>query len=432
MDLGINALDAEAAVAGSILIDPRAFDAVASMLTPDAFRSQLCRSVFQAARDLAAEGTPVDPVSIAKRIRREGSQIGNQSLIELMNVTPTAANVTYYAQAVLDEAKRRGLRDLGERLLSDGTTPADQLLSQAADAVSALVDSAVDSRCLSSFDMMRIFYRNLEKREAGEKNVLPSGFPNLDKLLGGGFLKGGLYIIAARPGVGKTTFGLNLAENFPGGVLFVSLEMSPEQLTAKRLAMETGIPASRLLMGNDLSDEECGKICIASGKLSERGLTVNRKMGATVPEIAIMARSIQGLSAVVVDYLGLIREKGPTRYEQITQVSGALKHMAISLNVPVLALAQLNRAAEARTDKRPSLADLRDSGSIEQDADGVLLLFRQDYYGEKKPKNPWTPSLIECEVAKNRHAATGTAYFNGFLAVSRIAEAQVDHRRSAG
>lgn len=422
-----NVLDAETAVVGSILIDSRAFDAVSDLLTPEAFQTELCRAVFRAAQELTAQGLPVDPVVIGKRIRETGGEISNQTLAELMEVTPSAANVEYYAGLVLDGAKRRKLRDLAEKILEDGTAPTDELLSQTAGEISSLVESAVGSRCITSNDMLHRFYDDLASREAGKKNVLPSGFPNLDKVLGGGFLRGGLYIIAARPGMGKTTVALNLADNFTGGVLFVSLEMSPEQLTAKRLARETGIPSNRLLMGNGLTDDEYVKICSASSDLSGSGLTVNRRVGATVPEIAVMARSVQNLSAVVVDYIGLVQHKGAgSRYEAMTEISGALKRLAISLNVPVIALAQLNRAAETRTDKRPSLADLRDSGAIEQDADGVLLLYRPDYYQKEKPaQNAWTPSLIECEIAKNRHAATGKTYFDGYLAVSRIAEARV-------
>lgn len=170
---------------------------------------------------------------------------------------------------------------------------------------------------------------------------------------------------------------------------------------------------------------EYEKICAATAKLSSSGVSVNRRMGVTVPEITVMARSVHNLSAVVVDYLGLIQHKGAgSRYEAVTEISEALKRLAISLNVPIIALAQLNRAAETRQDKKPCLADLRDSGAIEQDADGVLLLYRQDYYEKQdKPPETWVPSLIECEVAKNRHAATGKVFFNGYLPVSRIAEA---------
>ena len=420
----LNALDAENAVAGSILIDSRAFDAVSDILSPESFQSELCRTIFQAAQSLSASGQPIDPVSISKRIRETGAQINNETIVELMDITPTAANVQYYAGVVQDGAKRRELRKIAERILESDFAPADELLSSAAADVSALVESAVGSRCVTSLDMMRSFYDDLAEREAGKKNFLSSGFPKLDKVLGGGFVNGGLYVIAARPGMGKTTVALNLAENFSGGVLFVSLEMVVNQLTAKRLARETGIPSNRLLLGSSLSDEEYVKICAAAEKISDSGLVINRKMGATVPEISVMARSIHNLSAVVVDYMGLIQHKGAgSRYEAITEISGALKRLAISLNVPVIALAQLNRAAEARQDKKPNLSDLRDSGAIEQDADAVLLLYRQDYYTktEELPQS-LVPSLIECEVAKNRHAATGMVRFNGYLALSRITE----------
>lgn len=421
----LNALDAENAVAGSILIDSRAFDAVSDILSPDSFQSELCRSIYQAAQILSAAGQPIDPVAVSKCLRENGKQISNQTICELMEITPTAANVEYYAGIVLDSAKRRGLRDIAERILEDDSTPTDDVLSSVAEDVSVLVGSAVGNRCVTSLDMMRGFYDDLVAREAGKKNFVSSGFPKLDKVLGGGFLNGGLYIIAARPGMGKTTVALNLADNFPGDVLFVSLEMAENQITAKRLARETGIPSNRLLLGSRLRDDEYICICTATAKLSNSGVFVNRKMGVTVPEISVMARSIHNLSAVVVDYLGLIQHKGAgSRYEAITEISGALKRLAISLNVPVIALAQLNRAAETRQEKRPSLADLRDSGAIEQDADGVMLLYRQDYYTKPdEPPQSCVPSLIECEIAKNRHAATGKVFFNGYLSVSRISEA---------
>ena len=253
---------------------------------------------------------------------------------------------------------------------------------------------------------------------------MPSGYPQLDALLGGGFLNSGLYIIAARPGMGKTTFALNIADQFDGNVLFVSLEMSTEQVTAKRLARVAGLPSSTLLMRDNLVDGEWEKVADASSKLAKSGMVVNRKMGVTVSEIGLMARSVKNLTAVVVDYLGLIRsDVRGSRYEQVSQISADLKQLAISLDVPIIALSQLSRASEQRTDKRPSLADLRDSGAIEQDADGVLLLYRGDYYELSQDKKPGEPSLIECTLAKNRHCRTGRVFFNAYLAVNRIKEA---------
>lgn len=416
----LNALDAENAVAGSILIDPLAYTRIADMLSPDSFRSEPCRLVFQAAQALAAEGKEIDPLTIAKHI---GGAVDNATLAQLMEITPTAANAEYYAKIVLDHSRRREVRSLAEHILADDSTPTDSLIANTSAAVATLVESSVGSRCVTSSDMMHSFFDDLVARETGKRNFLSTGFSQLDKILGGGFLNGGLYILAARPGMGKTTLALNLAENFRGGVLFVSLEMSENQLTAKRMARETGIPSNRLLLGNDLSEGEYEKICAAASKLSQSGVVANRRMGATVPEISVMARSVKGLSAIVVDYLGLVQsDQSGSRYETVTEISGALKRLAMSLNVPVLALAQLNRASDARADKRPALSDLRDSGAIEQDADGVLLLYRADYYQKGEAPKPWVPSLIECEVAKNRHAATGMVRFNGFLALSRITE----------
>lgn len=423
-DNRLNALDAENAVAGAILIDERAYRAVCDRLSPDSFRSELCRAIYLAAQSLSAEGKPIDPVAIAGRLRQTGTQVGFDTLTQLMEITPTAANVEFYAGVVEDNAKRRGLRRLARRILEDDVTPTDELLSGAAEEVAALVETAVGGRCVTSLDMSHAFYEDLASREAGKKNFVSSGYPKLDRVLGGGFLNGGLYILAARPGMGKTTMALNLAERFPGDVLFVTLEMGENQLMAKRLARFTGIPSSRLLLGRDLTESEYEKICIATSALSGSGFTINRRMGATVPEIGIMARSIRNLTAVVVDYLGLIQSPGSgSRYEATTEISGALKRLAISLNVPIIALAQLNRAAETRPDKRPLLADLRDSGAVEQDADAVLLLYRKSYYDRpSSPPQCQEPILIECQIAKNRHAATGEVYFNGFLSTSRIVE----------
>lgn len=295
------------------------------------------------------------------------------------------------------------------------------LIAQTSGAVEALTRSAVEGRCVSSADMIDSFYKALERRESGKRNVVSSGYGNLDNALGGGFLRGGLYIIAARPGMGKTTLGLNIADNISGGVLFVSLEMSTDQITAKRLARVSGIPSNRILMGDGLTENEFRRIGEAASRLYDSGVSVNRHMGAKVSEIGVMARSVKDLSVVIVDYIGLIRpeRESVSRYEAVTEISGALKRLAMSLDVPVLALAQLNRANEARANKRPTLSDLRDSGAIEQDADGVLLLYREDYYSKE---DTGLPSPVECEIAKNRHGATGLVGFNGYLATSRFTE----------
>ena len=221
--------------------------------------------------------------------------------------------------------------------------------------------------------------------------------------------------------MGKSTFAVNLADNIDGNVMFVSLEMSPEQITAKRVARLTGIPAAKLLRGA-VTDDDWQKIAIANSALSEQGVFINSRYDLTVQQIQLLAQSVPELRAVVVDYLGLITPttRGGSTYENISQISRELKRLAISLNVPVICLCQLSRAVESRQNKHPMLSDLRDSGAIEQDADAVLFLYRDDYYTGDNAEG--FPSLVELEVAKNRHGQTGKTEFNCWLFSSLFRE----------
>ncbi len=255
----------------------------------------------------------------------------------------------------------------------------------------------------------------------GQDNFVPSGFPRLDVILGGGFIRSGLYIIGARPAMGKSTFALNLADGIDGNILLVSLEMSPEQLTAKRVARLTGIPAAKLLHGA-VTDEDWEKIAVANSALSEQGVFINARYDLTVQQIQLLAQSVPELRAVIVDYLGLIQPatRGGSTYENVSAISRELKRLAISLNVPVICLCQLSRSVESREDKRPRLSDLRDSGAIEQDADAVMFLYRGDYYAKDTAQG--FPSLVELAVEKNRHGKTGTTEFNFWLDSSLFRE----------
>ena len=414
---------AEQSVAGAILIDPRCFKEITERLTEDDFTSPVCAGIFRAASALYAQRKDFDPVILQKWLADHGQSIDTSVFVEMMELVPTAANAGRYAAIVAETARRRRLKELAQTILEDEETATDALLASASAGVEKLVSQKVGGRTVSSGEMLHRFFDELREREDGKWNMVPSGYKSLDDLLGGGFLNGGLYIIAARPGMGKTTFALNIADKIEGGVLFVSLEMSENQLTAKRISSRAWVPASRLLLGKTFSDEEYGKICIASADISESGMVINRRMGATVAEVAIMAHSVQNLRAVFVDYLGLLRPENrrASRYEATTEISGALKQLAISLGVPVIALSQLNRGAEGRENKEPQLSDLRDSGSVEQDADGVLLLYREDYY---QPDGSGGDSAVTMKVtvAKNRHAGLGSVSFDAFLKYSRVEE----------
>lgn len=421
MGEGLTLFDAEVGVAGSILRDENAYFRVAKLVGEDSFALATPRNIFHAAAVLAAEGKVIEPIPIRELLAKEGITLTNETMLEYMEVTPTAANAEAYAESVQDHARRRRLIQLGEELTSSDRDTLD-LLNFAGDTLEQIRQGGQETACITSREMLSSFYETLSAREKGERNTVSSSYPRLDKILGGGFLRSGLYIVGARPGMGKTMFALNLADRMQGSVLFVSLEMSEDQITARRLARLSGVNSTRLLMGA-LDDEEYSKIGQCTSQLYKSRVVVNRRPSATVAEIGLMARSVKELSCIIVDYLGLIRSDDPRAnlYERTTKISGELKQLARALNVPVIALAQLSRSIEGRTNKRPVMSDLRDSGAIEQDADGVLFLYRPGYYNDENPKE-WEGSYVECSIAKNRHGSCGKVEFNAFLATSRFEE----------
>ena len=431
----VSVFDAESVVIGSLLRDPASYARTSRIVEPDDFNNLFCRAVFVAAAEVAARGELIFPAAIALQLANDQVAFTDQQMQEFLDTAPSATVDEDYARVVSDYAKMRKIQELAnvisERITS-GSRDVQGVLADALERFKGVTSTIERGRCLSSHEAMLDFIDQLSDRTQGKRNVVPSGYPQLDALLGVGFLNSGLYIIAARPGVGKTTFALNVAEKIAEqgeNILFVSLEMSAEQISAKRVSRASGIATNKLSMSSSLSDEELSLAAEEASRLSQNGFYINRGVGhVTVAEIGIMARSYENLTAVVVDYLGLIRstEHG-SRYEQVTQISADLKRLAVSLKVPVIALSQLSRASEQRQDKRPSLADLRDSGSIEQDADGVLLLFRPDYYDDTDSEKS-EPVLLECTVAKNRHAETGRLCFEAYLSRSCIIETRTRKR----
>ena len=408
---------ASQSVAGSILCDAACLHVVRPLVSRDDFAFAADRAIFEAACRLADAGKPADVLTIIDDARRHGADVSDKYAAELLQITPTAAHAEAYARQVHEEAVRRRLAAVGETLLED----AEDLQKTTAGVIAATMqalenaDTAPQTAMLSTSDALSGFLDYRERLDAGQAVTVSTGYPGLDKLLGGGMLNQGLYILAARPGCGKTTLGLKLAEHAAksGACLFFSLEMSVEQITARRIAAESGLSIGRLMTGKSLSDDETARLANAASSLSTHDFRLNRAPGASVADIAQAAHLTKNLRLVVVDYLGLVRsdERGLSIYERVTKNSAALKALARSLNVPILCLAQLNRAAEQRADKCPSMADLRDSGAIEQDADAIILLHRPAMYepGEVKP---WESQTLTAIVAKNRHGATGKLDFN--------------------
>ena len=412
-------MNPEQYLCGAILISGDAvMKAIRGIVTPDCFQLEAYRAIFTAALSLLEDGTPIDPVSIAATAKRQGVELSVKLRSELMEIVPTAANCVDYAHRVAEDARKRRIKALAERI---EVSTSDELLAALQREAQAIQGSNYQRGLLSPVDTLRRFMDYVVK--AGEKrdNFISTGFPRLDGILGGGFIRGGLYILGARPAVGKSTFALNLADGIAGNLLFVSLEMSPEQILAKRVSRLTGYTASKLLSGQ-LPDKAWEAVAIATTSIDKSGVYINSRYDLTVQEIHLLAQSVPELRCIILDYLGLIQPatRSGSTYEQVSAISRELKRMAVSLNVPVVCLCQLSRKIEERKDKKPMLSDLRDSGAIEQDADGVLFLYREDYY-TGSPADGF-PSTVELTVAKNRHGKTGEDQFNFWLSSSAFRE----------
>lgn len=413
----------EAYICGAILIDGvQVLPAIRGILPPGAFQLEAYRAIYVAGLSLLDAREPIDPVSIKAQAKRQGVELSNELLSELMEVVPSAAYCVDYAHRVAEESRTRAIKDLAARIQEDSVSTPDELLATLQRETEAIRASSYQRGLVAPKDALHRFMDYVV--QAGEKrdNFISTGFPKLDGILGGGFIRGGLYILGARPAVGKSTFAVNLADGITGSTLFISLEMTVEQITAKRISRRVGCSSAGLLSGR-LTDKAWEQVAVAMTDISTKGLYLNDRYDLTVSQIGLLAQAVPELRAVIVDYLGLIQPatRSASTYENISQVSRELKRLALSLNVPVICLAQLSRKVEERQNKRPMLSDLRDSGAIEQDADGVLFLYREDYY--TGPPADGQPSQVELSVAKNRHGRTGETSFNLWLRCSLFKEA---------
>lgn len=412
----------EAYIAGALLIDgDPVIRAIRGIVSRNDFHVEVYGAIFSAALSLAESNEAIDPVSIRQRAKRERVELSDCLITELMECTPTAANCVEYAHRVSEDAKTRRIKELAARVQEDSGSSSAELLAMLQRETEVIRGSDYRNGLLTPADSLRMFNDHVVKAETGQCNFLSSGFPRLDQILGGGFILGGLYIIGARPAVGKSTFAINLADNIPGNCLFVSLKMTPEQITSKRVSRLTGLSSAKLLSGS-VSDENWTSIVMACNDLYNKGVFLNTRYDLTVGQIQLLAQGVPKLRAVIVDYLGLIQPatRGASAYERVSEISRELKRTAISLNVPIICLCQLSRTVESREDKRPRLSDLRDSGAIEQDADAVMFLYRQDYYtGGPVDRQP---SFVQLEVAKNRHGRTGQVEYSFWLSTGTFKE----------
>lgn len=396
-------LEAEYSVIGSMLIDDACIGPMVEVLTEDDFTSDRCKDAFRVIAKRWATGESVDLVVVGAEIG--GEDVG-QFLIGCMDTTPTAANADEYAAILKADTKKRKMAEVADRL-AYGEDPALCIADLNEIAKEGTHGTIKGDAWHDQF--VEMFNKN---REDPDSAFCRTGFQQLDETLGGGMVKGGLYILGARPGMGKTTVAINIAEKIAergSKVLFVSLEMSPHQIMCKRASMVARVPYKKILTGR-VNSIEYDAVIQKIGEISQRPFITNTDFSLTVADIANLARKERGLSCVIVDYFGLITSndngKGGSRYEIYSDISRQLKQLAGTLNLPILCLAQLNREVEkGRRDKRPQLSDLRDTGSLEQDADSVIFLHRDGYYNENIDIKD---EVLEIIVKKNRHGDNGT------------------------
>lgn len=412
--------EAEESVLGALLLDKDAIISVAEFLSSKDFYDERHKLIYECVLELYEERVPIDVLTVADRLKKRKAlkKIGGASyLAELANRVPTAAHVEHYGKIVKDAATKRSLMAAATRLVDlslDESLAAEELLDKAESEVFSLTQrhlsrsfTSVRDALTESFDRLD----ELHKQAEGLRGV-PTGFKDLDDVLAG-MQRSNLLILAARPGVGKTSLALSIAQNltvvYKRPVGFFSLEMSKEELVDRLLVAQADIDAWRLKTGK-LSEEDFTKLSNAMGELAEAPLYIDDTPALSIMEMRTKARRLQvdaGVDLIIVDYLQLARSRQlENRVQEVSEISQGLKNLARELKIPVLALSQLSRAVEQRGEKRPQLADLRESGSIEQDADVVMFLWRED---EEKMEN------VRLDIAKHRNGplASVKLYFRG-------------------
>ena len=409
--------EAEQAVLGSMLIDADCIKDVMDKLQPQDFYLQQNREIFETIYSMFIYSRPIDGVTVAREMEKNGVYRDDTRayLLQLMEVTPTSANVMEYAGIIRDKALLRSMaKAAGDiaAMVQEGVGTAGDLLSAAEQKIYAIRQGRGSQEMATVGAVLNDVMEQLAKLTAGsEPPGLSTGLSAVDRKING-LNKSDLLLLAARPGMGKTSMALNVALSAAKAsgktVAIFSLEMSKEQLVTRLLANEGLIENTRLATGN-LRESDWEKIAQAASVLNQTNIRIDDNPLLTVADMNAKCRRLENLGLVVIDYLQLMTSaggkgySGENRQQAVADISRMLKIMAKELQVPVLCLSQLSRANEKREDKRPMLSDLRESGAIEQDADIVMFLYRDDYYNEDSEKR----NIAECIVDKNRHGETG-------------------------
>ena len=432
-----HSLEAEQAVLGSILIDSRCVADVIGLVKAEDFPLQQNKDIFATIYTMFNYSQPIDPVTVLNKMKELGVHRDDSRdyILQLMQITPTAANVVRYAGIVRDMAMLRGLAqagtDITETVYAQVGTP-EEMLESAEKKIYALRKGERGDSLEHIGTILHKVFDRLDELSRSDSLIpgLSTGLRDLDMKING-LNKSDLLLIAARPAMGKTSFalniGLNVAKKYNKTVAFFSLEMSREQLAMRLLSGESFVDSQKMQTGK-LTEEEWERLCNASVALSQTDIRCDDNPSVTVAEMNAKLRRVEDLGLVIIDYLQLMTGSGygkssENRVQVVGEISRSLKIMAKELNVPVICLSQLSRAVESRTDKRPIMSDLRESGAIEQDADAILFLYRDDYYNP----NTEEKNVAECIVSKNRHGETGTVKLQWLPQFTTFADREWKH-----
>ena len=415
-----HSVEAEQAVLGSMLIDARCVPEVIDQLRSDDFYVRQNREIYDTIYSMFNYSLTIDPVTVLEHMKQNGVYDENTSrgyLLQLMDTTPTAANVVEYIGILKDKTLLRRVAEAAgdlTALIQQGTETGQDILEAAEQRIYAIRQGRAARGLIPISNVLIDVYDRLTELAASESAIpgLSTGLTDLDRAISG-LNKSDLILLAARPGMGKTSMALNIlleaGKKSGKNVAFFSLEMSREQLALRLISSECFVDNKKLVTGK-LTEEDWEKVAVAADSLNRSRIFIDDDSSVSVADISAKCRRMDNLGLVIIDYLQLMQSaggrtySGENRQQVVSDISRALKIMAKELDVPVLCLSQLSRANESRSDKRPMLSDLRESGALEQDADIVMFLYREGYYDKDTPN----PNLAECIIAKNRHGETRT------------------------
>lgn len=409
--------EAEQAVLGSVLIDPACIGDVLELISTSDFYYPENQEIFETIYSMFTVGKKIDAVTILDELQQKSEKTRAESkkyFVQLMDVTPTSANVKEYCSIIRDKKMLRDVLSACQEVIGviqDGGGESSDIAELAEQKIYSIRNGREIKGLVHIKSAIKEVYDRLEEIESNSGGIpgITTGIAELDSFIGG-LNRSDLILVAARPGMGKTSIALNIARSAAKltkkAAAIFELEMSREQVASRLISGEAYLDAKKLRMG-ELSTEDWVQVAKASNALASYGLYIDDNSSITVGEIKAKCRRLgSNLGLIVIDYLQLMQSgrKTENRVSEVSEISRSLKIMAKELNVPVLCLSQLSRGPEQRVDKRPMLSDLRESGAIEQDADVVIFLYRDDYYDSaSEDKN-----IAECIVAKNRHGSTGT------------------------